>query len=310
LTITPGLSIDHSTIAFNEVKDAPADIAQVGGGVAGLVFDFFGTPYEAQVAVRNTIIAGNAAVGRDPDVTGSFASAGHNLVGVLTAGATGFAASDLTGTADAPLDPRLKPLNWNGGPTKTHALRHESPARNAGGNTDAPPTDQRGRPRITGGTIDIGAYEAPGSHDGGDDDDGRAAALMRNSLPAPPADAGTRGTAAHWHAAVQVETRALAAGLNAGDPTLPGHPDPGRLGSVFAWATAGSDYATTSGTLAFPPGETTNTFTVYGDMVAELHDAVIPDAPPPRESLFVNLSGSSNGALVDAQGLGMIGKDE
>jgi hypothetical protein len=51
------------------------------------------------------------------------------------------------------------PLGWYGGPTQTHALAEDSPAINAGDNTNAPPTDQRGQPRIVGGTIDIGSYE-------------------------------------------------------------------------------------------------------------------------------------------------------
>src|SRR5262249_14203445 len=68
-------------------------------------------------------------------------------------------ASDLSGTPSTPLDPRLLPLGWYGGPTRTHLLAANSPAINAGDNTNAPPTDQRGDPRIVGGTIDIGSVE-------------------------------------------------------------------------------------------------------------------------------------------------------
>jgi hypothetical protein len=39
------------------------------------------------------------------------------------------------------------------------ALLPGSPALDAGDNTTAPATDQRGLPRIVGGTIDIGAFE-------------------------------------------------------------------------------------------------------------------------------------------------------
>jgi hypothetical protein len=63
------------------------------------------------------------------------------------------------GTADNPIDPVLGPLQDNGGPTRTMAPLVGSPALDAGDNTDAPPTDQRGAPRIAQGTIDIGAYE-------------------------------------------------------------------------------------------------------------------------------------------------------
>ena len=105
------------------------------------------------------------------DVSGAFVSGGHNLIGVLGDAATGFVPSDLRGTAATPLDPLLLPLHHNGGPTRTHALAKGSPAINAGDNTDAPPTDQRGRQRIVGGTIDIGSYEVQAKHDHDDDRD-------------------------------------------------------------------------------------------------------------------------------------------
>src|SRR5262249_32666420 len=59
------------------------------------------------------------------------------------------------------LDPKLGPLQDNGGPTLTHALLPGSPALDAGDNAGAPTHDQRGPgfPRIFGGTIDIGAFE-------------------------------------------------------------------------------------------------------------------------------------------------------
>ena len=102
--------------------------------------------------IRNTIVAGNSA-GVGPDLDGALTSLGHNLIGD-TDGGSGFDATDLLNT-----DPRLGPLQHNGGPTETMALLLGSPAIDAGDNTDAPPTDQRGAPRIFNGTIDIGAYE-------------------------------------------------------------------------------------------------------------------------------------------------------
>jgi hypothetical protein len=42
-------------------------------------------------------------------------------------------------------------------------LAPDSPALDAGDNADAPATDQRGYPRISGAAIDIGAYEASAS---------------------------------------------------------------------------------------------------------------------------------------------------
>jgi hypothetical protein len=79
------------------------------------------------------------------------------------------------GSADAPIDPLLGPLQDNGGPTLTHALLSGSPAIDAGNNAYATDWDQRGPgfPRITDGdpVIDIGAFEV--QQDGG----GRATPL-------------------------------------------------------------------------------------------------------------------------------------
>jgi hypothetical protein len=51
------------------------------------------------------------------------------------------------------------PLQDNGGATQTVGLLPSSPAVDAGDNSYAPATDQRGLPRIVGGTIDLGALE-------------------------------------------------------------------------------------------------------------------------------------------------------
>ena len=56
-------------------------------------------------------------------------------------------------------DPKLGPLANNGGPTLTIALLPGSPAIDAGDDSSAPPTDQRGFPRPAGPAADIGAFE-------------------------------------------------------------------------------------------------------------------------------------------------------
>jgi Big-like domain-containing protein len=60
-------------------------------------------------------------------------------------------------------DPLLGPLADNGGSTLTHALLPGSPAIDAGFASAAIAWDQRGEgyPRSVGGSVDIGAYEAP-----------------------------------------------------------------------------------------------------------------------------------------------------
>ncbi len=58
-------------------------------------------------------------------------------------------------------DPMLQPLADNGGPTWTCALGEDSSAIDAGTDSGAPSTDQRGAPRpYNGGSFDIGAYES------------------------------------------------------------------------------------------------------------------------------------------------------
>lgn len=58
-------------------------------------------------------------------------------------------------------DPRLSPLAFNGGVTRTHALRAGSAAVDAGSNPAALSFDQRGAdfPRVYGAAPDIGAFE-------------------------------------------------------------------------------------------------------------------------------------------------------
>ena len=65
--------------------------------------------------------------------------------------------------------------------------------------------------------------------------------------------------------------------------------------------TANNDYVASSGTLTFPPGETTKTITVQvkGDRKKEAN-----------ETFFLNLSGVLNAAILDGQGLGTILNDD
>jgi hypothetical protein len=107
------------------------------------------------------VIAGSAT---DPDVSGNVTSSDHDLVGDgsgsnLSNGVNG----DQVGTSASPINPKLGPLQNNGGPTQTMALLPGSPAIDAGDSTapGLPTTDQRGDPRIWGAAVDIGAYEVP-----------------------------------------------------------------------------------------------------------------------------------------------------
>jgi hypothetical protein len=108
--------------------------------------------------IRNSLLAGNTA-NSGPDVGGPVISLGHNLTGDGS-GSSGYAPTDLVGTSASPIDPKLGPLQDNGGPTWTMALLPGSPAIGEGGPTDSE-WDQRGPgyPRSVNGSTDIGAYE-------------------------------------------------------------------------------------------------------------------------------------------------------
>ncbi|MDX6385309.1 MAG: hypothetical protein QOK48_2882, partial [Blastocatellia bacterium] len=113
------------------------------------------------INVKNTIIAYNLSEGAGPDIFGTFTSQGHNLIGDGTDGA-GFvngASGDQVGTTAAPIDPRLNLLSDYGGPTPTMELLPGSPALEAGDDSGAPATDQRGITRPQGNHVDIGAFE-------------------------------------------------------------------------------------------------------------------------------------------------------
>jgi len=122
-------------------------------------------------SVKNTIVALNLIDfgGSNPELSGTFTSGGHNLIGNGTGG-TGFTDGvngDMVGTSANPIDPKLGPLQNNGGPTKTMALLAGSLAIDHGDNTILPQTDQRGAgfPRLKDGNgdgvtvVDIGAFE-------------------------------------------------------------------------------------------------------------------------------------------------------
>ncbi|RYX83627.1 tandem-95 repeat protein [bacterium] len=122
------------------------------------------------LTISNTIVAGNQNPQFTPDVVGTFASNGYNLIGNVGA-ATGFTATgDKVGRAASPLNPQLAPLASNGGTTQTHALLSDSPALDAGSSTG---NDQRGIVRpidfvsisnpAGGNGSDIGAFEAGAS---------------------------------------------------------------------------------------------------------------------------------------------------
>jgi VCBS repeat-containing protein len=152
------VTLINSTIANNT-----ADSDNNGSGDGGGFANFGGT-----TTAKNTIIAGNFDAGNQAtDVFGNITGNANNLIGSLT-GASGTigTGSDITfaSAGITNINQVLAALANNGGTTQTHALVAGSAAINAGNNALIPggvTTDQRGTgfKRISGGTVDIGAYE-------------------------------------------------------------------------------------------------------------------------------------------------------
>ncbi len=112
--------LNHCTLANNT--------ADTGGGI----FHNGGA-----MLITNSIVSLNSG----GNISGDAITGSSNLVGVATI--------------------NLAPLGYYGGPTETMPPMPGSPAIDAGNNTAAAafPTDQRGKPRLVGGQVDIGAVE-------------------------------------------------------------------------------------------------------------------------------------------------------
>jgi hypothetical protein len=105
--------LDNVTIADN-VADSDGDGNGEGGGISNIA--------GGVVSVANTIVGDNVDLGttsKFPDCVGSLTSGGYNLIENTTGCAIGgpVTAGNITGR-----DPRLGPLQYNGGSTFTHAL--------------------------------------------------------------------------------------------------------------------------------------------------------------------------------------------
>jgi hypothetical protein len=144
------LTVTNCTIANNAALNGSS-----GGGILNQT--------GGTLTLINTIVAQNTGTGSGPDVSGNVNTADHNLIGDgagMTIG-TDQGGNLIGGNGNPVIDPRLGPLQNNGGHTQTLALLRDSPAIGAGDNTQAPATDQRGVTRAdeSGETTDIGAFE-------------------------------------------------------------------------------------------------------------------------------------------------------
>ncbi len=133
------VSIINSTIVSNTA-------ALNGGGVFS----------SGDATIRGSIIANNAAGIGGPELAGSIASGGYNLIRMGSSKIS----TDIVG-----VDPQLQPLGNYGGPTATHRPMSSSPVIDKGDPMDSLLNDQRNGVRATDGdndgtpTVDIGAVE-------------------------------------------------------------------------------------------------------------------------------------------------------
>jgi len=145
-------TLSSVTVTAN-TADADGNGLGNGGGV------------NADLTLTNSIIAGNADASPPPstsipDCSGAIASGGYNLIGRNTGCTVTMGPGDKIGTPGIPLDAGLGSLRDNGGPTRTHAVRPFSAARNSGAQgAGCLKTDQRGVPRPQGKRCDMGGYE-------------------------------------------------------------------------------------------------------------------------------------------------------
>jgi hypothetical protein len=132
------LTVSNSTIAFNR--------SDYGNGAVFMA---------GSIELQSTIIAGNETlIGPVEDdlhgFGGSVATGANNLI----------VTSDIPVPADTLTScPHLMPLDYYGGPTRTHALRSDSPAIGFGNDALGLDVDQRQADRIFGAATDIGAVE-------------------------------------------------------------------------------------------------------------------------------------------------------
>jgi hypothetical protein len=139
------MTIANSTIAFNSSVN----------NVAAGIFAYSTLDLESTIAANNTSAASQENL-FDVQTTGSAVTGSRNLV---TSGA-----SPIGTITTCPL---LRPLQYNGGPTLTHAIPAISPAIDVGDNLFGNYYDQRlkGFVRSFGVAPDIGAYEWQGEAD-------------------------------------------------------------------------------------------------------------------------------------------------
>jgi len=169
------VSLLHCTVANGLSRAGSGGSSGSSPGPAGVAVAS-GVFAAGTATIGNTLVAKNQ-VGFNQiqnDVSGSFSSLGYNLIGALPDGVTGFTGgTELTGTSDIPLDPKL-PFSPapNGFAVGSLRLLPGSPAVDKGSALGGATVDQRGLARtvnlsdvefpnaVGGDGTDIGAFES------------------------------------------------------------------------------------------------------------------------------------------------------
>lgn len=256
------VSIENCTFAENS---APFGGSIYNDGVTGS---------NSSISLANSIFKAGNKGANFLNHNGLFVSKGYNI-------SSDYSGGFLSATGDkVGLQPMLSPTGpeYNGGPTPNIALLPGSPALNGGDpNFDGTPnTDQRGPgyPRVRGGRLDMGAYEAQVPDISIVD----AATAKEGSAAAPTSAVFKIQISPVWDKQVTVDYQ-----------------------TVDNTALAGKDYVATSGTLVFAPGETIKTVTVnfIGDSVPEI-----------SERFFLDLTNPKDATLSRNRGVAFISNDD
>lgn len=145
------LCLTNITLAANVVAGGPGATGTSWPGSPGAALGANLYVGSGTATLQNTILAYGVGGGNGYS-SGTLMDAGANLSSDASCNFT-------SASSHNNIDPKLGPLADNGGLTKTMALLPGSPAIDAGDDTSAPLTDQRGVSRPQGAHTDIGAFE-------------------------------------------------------------------------------------------------------------------------------------------------------